>query len=143
MTAMTNVGERPAGTSIVYGTATDINNDQALNYELPLGFPDCLILELILQISSIATMMVTPEFHGPVIWVVSTIDGGVRDLLGTERWVRSLTPSTGLVAHLKPDQPALLRRTESLQLVFAEVDTNATPTADLNVYVRVRRLEAA
>lgn len=136
-TALTVLSDRMAAQTVLQGVTADANGDQNIAYSLPTGFGDCLLLECFVQITQVATLMANPQINGPQITiVVESVQN--NDFVGTAYWV--MVGALAMSCHIKPDQPVVWKSQECLALVFAEVDTNASPTADIRVLARVRRL---
>lgn len=91
-------------------------------------------------VTTIATILAAATEYGPILTLLS-VGSTVADLPFCGKWQRRLTD--GVQAWLSPDQVQFWKEGEVLQVVFEEIDTNATPTADLGVYVKVRRLRPA
>jgi len=99
------------------------------------------------------------EFQGPdaAQTVLGTLSGGMEGfvygpasgqaLFGSAQcYLSGLTPENRFSAHIKPEQAVLLRAGppgqlgEGLWFQSPELDTDATPTGQVRVYVTARRL---
>lgn len=132
----TRYSDRPAGQVIFLASAVNIDNDQALQNAMPVGTGAVMVLEVIVDITSIATMMTTPELYGPYVRSRSSDATTIRDFIGIERWTRVNTDQ--LCVRVAGDQPLYLDQGDLLEVRFEEVDTNASPTADINIFARCR-----
>lgn len=137
---MAVLSERALEQVVLRTTTSDVDGNQQLDNELPAGFGDCIILNVFVDISGVATSVASPETLGPLVRLISP-SGTPTQMIGSEYW-RSTSSGAGLGfgAMVDPEQPVFWRAAESLRVQFLEVDTNATPTADASVYVLVRRL---
>lgn len=109
----------------------------ASSLALPAGWGDSLLLDCHVIVNSIATMMTAPETSGVCIRIVDS-QGASADYMGCARWHQTATDV--LQATIDPDQVRYLRGDEQIRVEFAEVDTNASATADCFVFIRVRRI---
>lgn len=130
--------DRALEQAILVASDANVDGDQDVAHGLPDGFGDCLILEWMVLASVIATVRASPEIAGPVLYLVPETDTGVVDMLGGGRWIQHR--ATRLAAHGFPEQAVFMRARDRVDIVFAEVDTNVTPTADMEYFLRVRRL---
>jgi len=138
MTTPTRVADRAAEQAVLGWDFDNVDDDQGLVLELPAGFGDCLILEGCIDVASIATAVALDGAIG-CSWVMAdTSDSIRRDFLGCEQWYRS--GSTRAVTRVSPDPLVVWKATEFIFVTFPELDSNATPTADLKVLVKVRRI---
>lgn len=95
-------------------------------------------MEASVKLEQVATMMTTPELNGPVLQLVTPAGVG-SDVAFGDRWY--IGPATlGLFVRCGPDQVQFWKEGEALQVRWAEVDTDASPTVDLVLCVKVRRL---
>lgn len=115
----------------------NIDGDISQAFALPASFGDLLLLDALVVVSSVLTMRLTPEDGGVEIDVV-TAGALVADYVGVGRWHQ--VSVARLAAYIDPDQLRFVRQDELIVVRFAEVDTNVAPTADLSVFLRVRRL---
>lgn len=134
--------ERGLGQSILSVDYANVDNDDTLRDGLPPGFGDCVITEVFVTVKDAATLAAGYESEGPMVQV--EISSGVVDFVGTSRWVQVVgtTAATqgGVAAHIRPDEPVFWHEGEELRVDYPEIDTNATPTADVTILVRVQRL---
>lgn len=139
--AFTRYSDRPAGQVIFLASAVNIDGDQALQNAMPSGTGPVLVLEVIVDISGIATMMTTPELHGPYVRSRSSDATTIRDFMGIEPWIRVNVDQ--LCARVHGDQPLYLDQGDLLEVRFEEVDTNASPGADINIFARCRLVQGS
>lgn len=104
---------------------------------MPPGWGDSLLLDVELVLLNVATMMANPELSGVFVGIHDP-STATADYLGVSRWYQ--TGPTTVHANIDPDQVRYLRADEAIWVEFAEVDTNVAPTADLFVFIRVRRI---
>lgn len=123
--------------TILQDTASiNIDADQIWFQDLPTDFGDCLLLECQVMVFGIATILASVQTFGPLIYL--DLPGLKVDPVGTAFWVTN--QANGVSALVQPDTPVLWKQGEAIIIRFEEIDTNASPTADLEVYVRVQRL---
>lgn len=132
----TALSDRAAEQVIVVGSVENTDGENAHSGSLPVGFGDCLILEGQASIDGNATL-VAPTLMGARVSLV--------DAAGTVINPIDVPPiyQTGTVRcafHFKPDQVVYWKQGELLQVVFPELDSNATPTGDMSIWVTVRRI---
>lgn len=133
---------RAADQAIYRQRSTDLDGTQNLQLDLPAGEPPCMVLEVVVDVNSLATMAPSVYELGVYGFIIE-VSGLPVDLLGVSKWRvvdGTFAAGTRIAAHLKPDQPAIWKVGERLQLLHSEVDTNGAPTADRETYVRVRRM---
>lgn len=133
------------GDVVVLATSgLNVGSSQSQLHELPPGFGDCLVLEACLTMQTVATPNVGTDL-GVAILVVraatGAYDSGI-DFVGSGRAVRAADELvTGVFqAVVQPDGPVLLKQDEFLWARWAEFDTNAVPTGDWELLVKVQRL---
>lgn len=137
--ALVAYSDRAAEQVTLRATKADLNGDQGEFFTLPSGFGDCLIIDASVKITAIATFMANPELAGPFIQLFdSEAAASPRDIAFSKRWIRY--NATALGAYLTPDQLQMWKGDEAIRLDFMEVDTNAAPTADLELMIKVRRI---
>lgn len=119
-------------------SVTDLGVAAASQLAMPPGWGDSLLLDAHVVVTPIATMMANPELSGVCVRIVAAGGTTNADYLGCSRWIR--TSSVTLQANVDPDQVRYLRGDELVMVELDEVDTNVAPTADLFVFLRVRRL---
>lgn len=130
------------GIVVLREVTSNLDGGQDITSGLPAGFGDLIVLDVFYLVQEIATIMSNPELQGPRCQVSENAGGQFVDFVGNGRWVRhdSAAGQVRMSCWIHPRQPTFVRETESLLSEFSEVDTNATPTADLYLYVRGRRL---
>jgi hypothetical protein len=139
-TQLTVLSHRIAGQAVLTATNANIDGDQSIVYNLPVDWGNSILLEAYVQITTIATLMTTPEFFGPQITMVDNSETNNVDFVGIAPWIRITADELG--AAVLPDQPRYWDRREVIAVRFEEVDTNVAPTADLRVFFLVKRLAA-
>lgn len=127
--------ERELDEATLVGTSANLDGQQTLDLLLPAGFGDCYVLRATCQISSIATLATIAEMG--VSFVQYTSSGSTAALPGTAEWVQH--QDAGVTASWEFFRPVLWREGEKFGFQFAEIDTNATPTADAFLMVHVLR----
>lgn len=138
-TAPTQVHDRAFEEACLRWAVANIDGVQSIYLSLPAGFGDCALLECSAQVSTIATMMTNPTLSGPAFGLFDSEGTAIPvDVQFSEKWI--LVLADGLHARAAPDQVQFWQENEMLRILFAEVDTNATPTGDLTVLAKVRRL---
>lgn len=136
--ALTVLSDRQSSVTVLHELFSDIDGDQAKALTLPSGFGDCAILHVGVWVAAVATMRANPEIAGPSLILLTPGATANLDPVGEARWVQF--SATAVQASVEPYRPVYWQQQEELGMYFAEVDTNATPTADLRVFIRVRRL---
>lgn len=137
MTVLAVRSERVAQTQLVAAVANmDSAVDIAEDFTLPVGFGDCLITEVSVQLVSIQTVVANPELRGPWITLVSTV--GVEGF-SLSRWTK-FNAAGALQAWAQLERPILWRMEETLQVSAQSEDTGAGDTTDLTILVKVVRL---
>lgn len=142
MTAQTfAVLDRAFDEASLYGTKVNLDGDQDDDWGPPAGFGDCALLEVYVEVQSIATLQssfFTEAGPSAQLWEVGLVRGvevGMSDF-----WKINGATNQTVSARISPDQVQFWREGERLRIRFREIDENATPTADLFVWVKVRRL---
>lgn len=127
--------EREADVAVLFGESTNVDGNQANTLVLPAGFGDCWILRAAVYVKAIATMMSNPTLQGPGLWLVSS--GVFSEFLAGPYWGQTF-PNV-LATTWEPEQARLWRDGEKLQVEYTEVDTDASPTADVWHLITVLR----
>lgn len=128
---------RQNGVVILRTNDTNIDGNQGVGIGMPNELDVVYILEVHVRVLNIATLQALPEQKGPLVLVLDAA-GTVLDAVGTSRWVEANLLT--LAAQVVPDAAALWSKGELLHIQYQEVDTNATPTADVEYIVRVQTL---
>lgn len=133
---LTMVSERWLDEVVLQGQITDADGERNDNYILPAGLGDVALMELMVDTGPLAT--VAPGFD--LMGVRATIVGQSfnNDIIGVERWTK--IGASILSLYISPDPLVLWRQTEPLQLQHPEMDTNAAPTGEIVVRVKVVRV---
>lgn len=126
--------EREQDIVTLRGVESNVDGPLATLATLPAGFGDCYLLSASVDCASIATLMTDPEQNGPMTYF--GISNAVQDILDSSRWTRK---DAALQVTYELEEPRLWREGEVFGVEAAEVDTNAVPTVDVIVLVRVRR----
>lgn len=130
--------ERQASIATLIASNANIDGDQGITHGLPGGFGDLAILGIAVRIHNIATMVADPTILGVAVQLVDAGGTVPQDVLVTKGW-EQVSASRLYVAY-EFEVPIYMRESEQLVFNFSEVDTNATPTADFDGIIRVRRL---
>jgi len=139
-TVMTVASERLGRVSLVGATANVVDGDYGEIYTLPAGFGDLFIERAFVTVSGIATLATTPELLGVAVSIVDAATSTL-DWIGMARWQAYLT--AGVCAYFDlTRQNVLFRQNEQAVVQSREMDTNASPTGDLRLYVTGIRLRA-
>lgn len=129
--------DRAADQAILEGTVNNTDGDNNHLGSLPVGFGDCLFLELVGFVT--ANLTITTDAALASSGAVAFLQNpGNRDFLGVARLYR--TAADRVAFHMKPDQIVMWKADESLNVQFPEIDINVAPTGDFNIFCRVRRL---
>jgi len=113
---------------------------------LPAGIGDVAIMEVMVEFSQIDVVKTAYADAGVAGFVQNAARDTTVDFIGNAKFTLKSDGANalGLSAYLSPDPLVLMRQDEVLLLQWPEVDTDATPTADVAVIVkavRVRPLE--
>lgn len=135
--AMTVLAERWLDEMILQGSVDNIDGEIADTWTVPTVLGDVAIMEIMAYVSPLATAMANPELKGVRFTVTDSV-GTVKDIIGVGRW--SNTGTARLSTYVSPDPLVLLRADDSINVLFDEVDTNVTPTADFRMWVKCVRL---
>lgn len=120
--------------SIVNTAGTDINEQ----FRAPAGLGDLAIMEAIATGLSLATPVAADTNPAAFVDILSSDAATVLDIVGVFRWFP--VASTSVSAYLSPDPLVLWREGELIRIVSPELDTNATPTGDMNLVVKAVRV---
>lgn len=118
-------------------SVVNIGDAQGQNIPMPAGWGDSLLLDVHLVVADILTMRAAPDISGVCVGIRDA-GGSSADWMGCARWHQ--TSPTQLHANIDPDQVRYLRGDELVRVEFEELDTNVAATADLFVFIRVRRI---
>lgn len=132
----TLIAERWLDVIVLRAQTANVGADLDDEITLPPGLGDVAILEIIYDFTSIATMVAAPEELGAYARILSA-SGNVVDFVSVGRF--SKVSATEVTAWLSPDPLVLWRQNESLKIAVAELDTNASPTGDVTVYIKASR----
>lgn len=142
---MTLLSERWLDEVVLLGNLTNMDGDQDNEFVPPAGLGDLAIMELLYFVLNIATILGSFHLYNLRGMVVNAA-GSAVDIIGQHEFYQTGISNLRLTTYLSPDPLVWLKEGERIQLVHAELDTNATPTADAQVYVkcvRVRPQEGA
>lgn len=143
----TIAGSRYNEIVVLQATAANEDGDTIMRCSLPAGFGDCVILEIFINTFTFATIATNYFEMCASAAIVGAADGAFRDFIGATQF----RANRGTVAAptnirtspaIKPDEPVLWKESERVEVQFPELDTNAVPTADVEVYIKVQRLPA-
>lgn len=121
------------------GSALAGGGPTTFSMTLPVGFGDCLLIDILVSITGIVTIAADAVLgnHGMQFGIASA-DGSTREVIGTGRVYRTHDTQVGCAPE-RIIQPILWRADEVLSMKIPEVDTNASPGATWNVFARVVR----
>lgn len=129
------------GVVTLAGLLADLDGDRGDDIALPAGFGDCWVHSAHILVTGIATILADAVLvaRGVELLVIDASANAV-DHVGTEYWKKQGVDR--IATTIQPRIGALVQATsgEMMRIAFAEVDTNATPTGDLNLTFRVERL---
>lgn len=146
MAILTIQSDRFSGRALLVGTVANLDGDQGLDFEQPSNFGDCLLESCRISVTPFATVAASLFELGVSFGIVHTLPLDLADIVGVAKWhliSGTFAAPTSATAYVEPMRSVLWRTGESLRIAFAEVDTNAVPTADLTVQVRVNRLRVS
>lgn len=146
MALLTIQSDRFSGRALLIATASNLDGDQGLDFEQPSNFGDCLLEAVRISASSFATVAASLFELGVSFGIVHTLPLDLADIVGVAEWQLisgTFAAPTSATAYVEPMRSVLWRTGESLRIAFAEIDTNASPTVDLTVQVRVNRLRVS
>lgn len=139
--APTQVVDRAYDDASLRWAVANIDNDQALYLGLPVGFGDCALMEVSVQVNAIATILADTTTFGPSAGLFDDATTAVPvDVQFSDKW--TLMYSDTVHCRIGPDQVQFWKESEVLRVSFEEIDTNATPTGDLTVIAKVKRLRS-
>lgn len=131
-----SLGTRVPFTMVLLNAAT-VNKDgeTSVSFALPAGLGDCYVLDLAVWVANTATLATLDGSQGALGRIVDANGLGI-DFIGVGP-IRSIG-ATHAAFQITPDAPVLWKEGESLNLKCMELDTNASPTGDWLIYVRVQ-----
>lgn len=140
--ALTRHSDRWRDQVILRGTAANLDNANLLDFTLPAGFGDCLLLEAYVYVDAIDVLGAAGDNEGVRVTLYDSAGATDRDIVDCPRWtlIDDTANALAIMAHAIPDEIIFWRENERLRLYTGEIDTDATPTADLIVWVRVQQL---
>lgn len=138
MAVFTRVVDRAFEEAILNGAVSNVDGDVDAEFQLPAGFGDCALLEASAVVTSIATLVALTNLSGPCFRLLDAPAGNIVDVAFEGKW--TLFKAGAVVCRASPDQVQFWREQETLRVSFPEIDSNVSPTADLDVVVKVRRL---
>lgn len=136
MVAPTRVVDRAFDEACIEWNINNIDGDVASTFDLPAGFGDCALMECSIEVNTIATLQTAFDTSG--VWFQLLSGGVAQDVGFCGRW--QLREADRVCAWAAPDQVQFWKENEALLVGFPEIDTNASPTADMAVFAKVRRL---
>lgn len=150
VTALTLQAERWLDQVILFANSPANVLGAALSesFSLPPGLGDVALLNLEIRGHAIDVVStgVTPV-RGVRAFILSGDQAAVVDNVGVTPWILTQDGANALEigAYLDPDALVLWRQNELLSITSPEMDTDATPTGDFQIFakcVRVRPIEA-
>lgn len=142
MTAATIISDRMFGIYTCALGSSNLDGDQSILIELPAGIGDSMLLAWSINISQIATLLTDARTqYGPIVSMNDTLSQTIIEpaMAHMEVW-RGGADATAVRAEQQLRRPVVWRTSDSVRVQFEEIDTNATPTADLAVNLVCRRL---
>lgn len=136
--ALLHRSERWLDEVLLAGSKLNVDGDQADTWIPPYGLGDLAIMEIGIDINTLATSVADPTAIGVRIGVVDAAGSSIVDIAGDAPFRRMA--ANRLEAYISPDPLVLVRQGEKIVIEFPEVDINATPTGDLAVYVKCVRV---
>lgn len=126
---------------ILRGTVANLDGVNLLDFTLPEGFGDCLLLEVLVYVDAIDVLGAAGDNEGPRVTLYDAAGAADRDFVGVPRWTLLDDTANALAigAHAVPDEIVYWKENERLRIYSGEIDTDATPTADMIVMARVQR----
>ncbi len=138
---MTDASSRYGGLSTLSGVASPAGTAEASTLGLPVGFGDCLILEM-QAVSSAHTGITTDQMTLNKGWGVQVVAAGtttpVLEFVGAAPAISVTGYSGGFQCHIVPDQPVLWRQAELL--LAASGGLEVTGGFTVTWYVTVQQL---
>lgn len=127
------------------GTVANLDGVNLLDFTLPAGFGDCLLLEVLVYVDAIDVLGAAGDSEGPRVTLYDAAGAADRDFIGVPRWttIDDTANALAIGAHAVPDEIVFWKAEEALRVYTGELDTDATPTADMIVYCRVQRLRTS
>jgi len=149
-TVLTLRAERWLDEVILFGAVADaLGAALSENFALPPGLGDVALMNLEIRGHAIDVVStgVTPV-RGVRAFILSSDASAIVDNVGVEPWYLTQDAANALElgCYMDPDALVLWRQNELLSLTSPEMDTDATPTGDIQVFakcVRVRPIESA
>lgn len=141
-TQMTLVGER-AGRTVLKGSVADgAVGTHGETFILPATLGDVMLHEVNLLFNNIDVILTDVTLHGVLGYIFHVASGATLDMVDTVFWKRLYSGANALAVacNLRPTEPILWQAVERLYLAYYNPDTDATPTGDLTVFCRVRRI---
>lgn len=138
---MVEVATVVAEQCLLQGTVANVDGISQDFLWLPPGYGTCIVVELSLQGTTVATMLALDGNTGLFVTAFNGRAGGGRlGDIGVSPIYR-VSP-TKVVAVVRAENPVEWRDNGSLLCEFPELDTNAVPTVDYTYVARVQRLRA-
>jgi len=122
-------------------SVANVGADSADSFVPPSGIGDIAIMEVQVAVTTAATMVASINDWGLEGFIINAAGDTFVDLIGTGRWAKQGASSA--CAYLSPDPLVLCRQGEKIYLAIPEIDTNASPTGDIAVYVKAVRVQPA
>lgn len=141
-TQMTLASQRADATTFLGSALNLANGTHGETFILPNTIGQCWIEEVLVQVTSIETMLAAVTTYGPVALIFDVASGATLDVVAQRNWELLFTSgaSDAVAAVLKPNRDVFWQRPERLYIGFEGVDTGAAVGSDLTVVVRVKRV---
>lgn len=130
------VGERWLDEIVIAVTKANIGADVADTLIIPANLGDVALMEMLIYDFAQATAVSTVEL-GAIAFIQSAAGNNV-DFVGTAKFHR--ISATASAAYFQPDPLVLIKSGEVISLSFPELDSNASPTDDMLISVKLVRV---
>lgn len=141
-TVMTRLSERWLDEVLLHGRIVNtIGAAFAEFFRLPEGIGDVAIMEAQIDAFNIASLPASIADWGLIAQVVSSDETTTLDILGNPKLLQTGTLRLG--AYISPDPLVLWRAAERVLIQGPELDDDAAPTGDLDVFIKVVRIPQA
>lgn len=125
---------------VAQGPADIMGAALAESFSLPAGFGDCAILNVEFRAWGIdvVSVGVTPV-RGIRAYIQAAAGGKIVDNVGVAPWIvtQDTANAIELGCFIDPDALVLWQQDELLSITSPEMDTDATPTGELQIYAKV------
>lgn len=111
-------------------------------FSLPTGFGDCTLWQIGVLFTNGEVAMTAVADAGIAAYIYDLAALTERDIVGAERFIKIFdgAGTSAWIVSFNPPEALLWRFSERLALHFPSPDTDATPTIDMQLRVRVGRM---